>query len=182
MIRLVLISAVIAGGVAAGARRADACTCLPQTEAEQLEAHDIVFEGTAATVEPGGDEMERATFRIDEVIKGAADDKTVIEYGTSTAGCGLGHLEVGTRMRMYVQTMNDGALQAGLCGGSRRLDLPPVPTGDPTGSPADNPLPPAPHKRGCGACASGGGEDGGNLAWLPGSILVGALLLRRRRT
>ena len=178
MTRILVVAVVIAGGLAAGARRADACTCLPRTEAEQLEAHDLVFTGTVATVEPGGDGMERATFLIESIEKGAADNTTVIEYGTSTAGCGLGHLEVGTPMKMYVQTMNDGSLQANLCGGSRRLDLPPVPTGDPGGSPADNPLPLAPQKRGCGGCAVGGGGGGAGLLLL---ILVGAALLGRRR-
>jgi MYXO-CTERM domain-containing protein len=178
MMRAVLIAVVIAGGLVAGARRADACTCLPRSEAEQLEAHDLVFTGTVATVEPGGDGIERATFLIESIEKGAADNTTVIEYGTSTAGCGLGHLEVGVRMKMYVQTTNDGSLQAGLCGGSHRLDLPPVPTGDPVWTPADNPLPVPPRKRGCGACAADGGESGADLAWL---VIAGALLLRRRR-
>jgi len=114
MMRALVIGVVIVGGVVAGARRADACSCLARSEAEQLEAHDLVFTGKVATVTPGDDNMERTTFTIDAIEKGAVDARTVIEYGTDTAACGLGHLAVGTPMKMYVNTTDDGTLEANL--------------------------------------------------------------------
>jgi hypothetical protein len=171
---VVLVAGAVA--VALAPARADACSCLVLTEAEQLERADLVFEGAVASVEPGAEAgTARARFRIEKLVKGTADDTTLIDHAISSAACGLGELAVGERWRMYVRTMEGGLLHANLCGGSTRLEGKAGP-----GPGATGPTPIAGQKRGCGGCGAGG--DGAGGAWvLLAFVWAGVRAERARR-
>lgn len=159
---LALIGATVGMASAPACAR---CSCAPVTEAQSLEAADLVFVGVITNEDRSGvrrSSMDPVllTFRVDSVEKGSAGSSVVVKTAVSDASCGWEY-SAKTVYRVYVR---DG--QTNLCSGNKEL-----------GSAPDVVMT---HK---------GAAPGPDLVWgvVAGAAVliagaVGYLVLRRRRT
>jgi len=180
-------AATVALALAASPRRADACRCMPRSPDVLRQDADLVFEGEIIKIAPADPKellppdvdpsyyTQRATFRIEKVIKGEAHGVIVLAYSEDTARCGLGDLQRGSRYLVYAKR-KDGLITSSLCSGTEKLQgPPPVPPPGPAPAPAPAPVPP-PHG-GCAHC--GAGEPTGAAPLI--LAVAAAVLLRPRR-
>lgn len=159
-----------------------ACSCAaPPSDAASLQSSDAVFSGELVDRhEPGlleglGQQASSVpatfVFAVETVYKGRVARSQGVESARSGASCGL-ELPQGRRVLVFAEATNDGALTAGLCGGSRLLESAEVPFAD-----GRDPRP------GTAALPGGGGLPlaAVSLAGLAVVVLGGSAFLRRRR-
>jgi hypothetical protein len=99
-----------------------ACTCLPMTFAESVEASEMVFVGTVTARESGvetpfGPGVD-ATFAVDEVYRGDVPADAVVRTADNSAACGV-EFVVGESYLVLARSGPDG-LESDLCMGSSR--------------------------------------------------------------
>ena len=169
-----------------------ACSCAPVSAADARARADAVFTGTLTRREEPDNIMRssadpaRLIFKVDGVSKGHVAAMQGILTAMSGASCGL-EVVVGHRYEVYAE-VEDGALTASLCGGTRpagpfpRLNAEPVP---PTvATPGDAPT--ATYAPRAGEADTRGGGRG--WAWPASAVgagivlgAVGLVVGRRRR-
>ncbi len=105
----------LAALLAAGAP-ALACTCLQRTDAEIVEAADVVVVGRITDVKPGGEPNAgtlTATVEVLRIVKGRVHRQIQVTTRDNAAACGL-PLRVGATVRLAANKLNDG-LHTNIC-------------------------------------------------------------------
>jgi hypothetical protein len=150
-----------------------ACDCAPGTVAEQFDAADAVFVGTARTVDSssglfGASPQRRVTLDVSLVHKGDVLSRTEVLTADASASCGF-DFQVGHMYLVY--SSKDGTtLRTTACAGT--IDL--VSSVDPiAGGATPAPAPPLPGSRLCALVFWAG------IAAVPVLLLI--LVSRRRR-
>jgi hypothetical protein len=175
--------------------RARACSCLPGTPESQLTAATAVFEGRVVSIVRRGDpEVGPArlevTLEVVQTWKAANAERIVVTTASDSAACGVS-FEEGRSYLVYAATGDDGALIAGLCGGTARREdsdaavaamgagVTPVDVSDE--APASRPQAAAPGAGGCASCAVGAQRRDAGVPLLTALVLCAVLLGARRR-
>ncbi len=99
--RFLLITAVMAAGLLAIPAVAQACSCLPPTEASVTAKADVAVGGTVLrTWRVGGLMTGRryATIRVNRIYKGRVPRVIQVETRTNSAACGV-NFEIGRSYR-----------------------------------------------------------------------------------
>ena len=152
-LRSVFALAVFASTLLVGTGTASACSCAAATDAELVDAVDVIFRGTVINYEfiedaDGDGEWSSGdpatfTFAVDEVFKGTATETQRVLSPVSGASCGLeiaheGEFIVLAQSALWEgPSLAEGELAAYLCDGTRPAaagfdtDLEPYPP-DPT--------------------------------------------------
>ena len=125
--------------------RADACSCVPQTGAEQAARADVVFAGTVTVIEApitgftfsSMDPMS-IRFAVDAVYKGEATRTYWVSSARSGASCGFEFL-VGKRYMVFARVSGD-RVETDLCSGTLQGGLDPASVALPAGhAPGEDP-------------------------------------------
>jgi hypothetical protein len=93
-----------------------ACSCRPRTEAEIIEAADVVVAGEVTDVRrrgPSGSGTVIATIDVARIIKGRIHRQIEVLTRDNSAACGV-NFEKGQRVRIAASKLNDG-LNTNLC-------------------------------------------------------------------
>ena len=103
-------------------RPAQACTCSNETPEAQFAAATSVFEGRVVAIErEGAPEVGparlRVTFEVVQTWKAANVERLIVTTATDEAACGVAFAQ-GRSYVVYAIAGSDGALAAGLCGGT----------------------------------------------------------------
>lgn len=105
---------------------AQACTCMPQDAAAEVEAAGVIFVGTptgrtdAQEPDPELDIDAAAwTFDVETVHRGTVGATTTVASATNSAACGITFRE--GEKYLVLGTEVDGELRAGLCSGTGLL-------------------------------------------------------------
>lgn len=101
---------------------ARACSCVTGTPEAHFAEATAVFEGRVLSIvrvgEPEvGPARLRVTFEVVQTWKAANAERLVVTTASDGAACGVAFLE-GQSYLVYATAGTDGALQAGLCGGT----------------------------------------------------------------
>lgn len=174
---------------------AAACSCAIGTDDEAIERADAVFSGRLLDRKDpgflsGGSSADFSTlrFEVDAVYEGDVAIDQVVVTEQSGASCGLeiegeGPFLVFAQASHYDQEVPDGAVYAGLCGGTRPLAEGNVPAsfGD-----ARPPTPPPGGGEPATTAPSSDDDDGAHLLFIGGLVAVtvaigGAIVLLGRR-
>jgi len=118
--------------------RASACSCVPQTGAQQAARADVVFGGTVTVIEPpitgltfsSADPMS-IRFSVDAVYKGDATRTYWVSSARSGASCGFEFL-VGKRYMVFARLSGD-RVETDLCSGTLQGGIDPASVGLPAG-------------------------------------------------
>jgi hypothetical protein len=145
VMRLLAVT-VLAGALSLGlGLRADACSCVQQTGAQQAARADVVFRGTVTVIEApitglvisSADPMS-IRFAVDAVYKGDATRTYWVSTERSDASCGFEFL-VGRQYTVFARVFGD-RVRTDICSGTIRGGLDPGSAGLPTGgAPRDDP-------------------------------------------
>ncbi len=134
-LRSLVAAAIFASTLLLGTGTASACSCVESTDAELLDAVDVVFRGTLIDYEfvedPDGDgewsssDPATYTFAVSEVLKGTATETQRVLSPVDGASCGLEIPHEGEFIVLAQAVLWDGPalaegdLAAYLCDGTR---------------------------------------------------------------
>jgi len=93
-----------------------ACSCLPRSEAQIIEAADVVVAGKVGDVRrigPAGSGSVIATIEVTRIIKGRVHRQIQVRTRDDPAACGV-DFQPGSVVRVAAQKLNDG-LNTNLC-------------------------------------------------------------------
>ena len=93
-----------------------ACSCLPRSEAEIIEAADVAVVGKVGEVRrtgPSGAGGLLATIEVTRIIKGRVHRQIQVRTRDNAAACGI-EFKSGSVVRVAAQKLNDG-LNTNLC-------------------------------------------------------------------
>jgi hypothetical protein len=99
-----------------GATPALACSCLPRSEAQIIEAADVAVAGKVSDVRrigPAGSGSVIATIEVTRIIKGRVHRQIQVRTRDNPAACGI-DFQTGSVVRVAAQKLNDG-LNTNLC-------------------------------------------------------------------
>jgi hypothetical protein len=137
---------VFAGALSLGlGLRASACSCVPQTGAQQAARADVVFGGTVTVIEPpitgltfSSMDAMSIRFSVDAVYKGDATRTYWVSSARSGASCGFEFL-VGKRYMVFARVSGD-RVETDLCSGTLQGGRDPASVGLPAGrAPREDP-------------------------------------------
>lgn len=141
-----LAAAVLAATLSLGlGARASACSCVPQTGAQQTARADVVFRGTVTVIEPpitgftfsSLDPMS-IRFRVDAVYKGDAPRTFWVSTARWGASCGF-EFTVGRDYTVFARVSGD-RVETDLCSGTLQGGLDPASAALPAGrAPREDP-------------------------------------------
>ncbi|TKK89481.1 hypothetical protein FDA94_08785 [Herbidospora galbida] len=119
--RILIVLALLTGGLVLGNAPAHACSCAPLTSAERMEHAAVVFTGTVtrldAPFEPFSPDVPNVfTFHVDHAYKGAPTAALEVASHTQGPACGM-RFEPGSRWLIFARSEN-GELESGLCSGN----------------------------------------------------------------
>lgn len=191
LVRLVLVVVVaVAGAVLRPANVACACSCRALTTAEAVAQASAVFEGDVTAVVPpsrtgqwSSNDPVAYTVRVAQVYKGSVPAETVVTSATSEASCGV-------ELKGHVVVFADGpayAMSTTLCSVPAPLNRSQLGPGRPPAtrwlseSPPPSAGAPAPSADGSPSTDSSGWWA--TVTWLAlgGAVVLGGLLVWRRR-
>ena len=93
-----------------------ACSCLPRSEAQIIEAADVAVAGKVGDVRrigPAGTGRVIATIDVTRIIKGRVHRQIQVRTSDNPAACGI-DFQPGSVVRVAAQKLNDG-LNTNLC-------------------------------------------------------------------
>lgn len=99
-----------------GATPALACSCLPRSEAQIIEAADVAVAGKVSDVRRfgrAGSGSVIATIEVTRIIKGRVHRQIQVRTRDNPAACGI-DFQPGSVVRVAAQKLNDG-LNTNLC-------------------------------------------------------------------
>jgi hypothetical protein len=142
----ILAFAVLVGALSVGlGLRADACSCVQQSGAQQAARADVVFRGTVTVIEPpitglmiSSADPIGIRFAVDAVYKGDATRTYWISTERSGASCGFDFL-VGREYTVFAAVRGD-RLHTDICSGTMQGGRDPASIGLPAGrAPREDP-------------------------------------------
>ncbi len=114
-----LLAPLLAVQLSAGAGRAHACECYPETGTELLDKADAVFSGRVISV---AEYWEPVVIEVDRVWKGAVAS-TASVHGFDGTSCSYGPFVEGAAYLVYADVSpSDGTLTTWACSGTARLE------------------------------------------------------------
>jgi Tol biopolymer transport system component len=123
--KVVLLCLMIMGFGQLQVRPVWACSCLPVTPSDALEAADAVFAGVATEIEmPSGtvissDDPVQVQFRVQQRWKGSQVQRLTVTTALDSAACGY-TFQADQRYLVFAHSV-DGQLTTGLCSGTQPL-------------------------------------------------------------
>src|SRR5262245_34625762 len=82
-----LVGGLIAAGVAGDP--ASACSCIPETVAEYICGHEVIFEGLALKSVTAGNDQAITTFKVEKNWRGASQQEVTVSHGLDGGMCGV---------------------------------------------------------------------------------------------
>jgi hypothetical protein len=177
-------------------RPAAACKCMLVPPSEAAAQASAVFEGRVVEVtdvQGAATPRRSVTLRVVRGWKGMQSERAVVTTASDSAACGIDFAR--DQNYLVYASMQDGALTANSCGGTRLsteaeedfkalgMGWTPVDpnTKDSAAKPAEKPEPPA--RGGCAGCTIGGQRDSRpTLAWLLPALWLTRSTYRRFRS
>jgi hypothetical protein len=119
ILRIILLSLLLASHFLGSARPGYACSCLPPVPPQDaMSEAAVVFAGQVTNVAPaagdaGGPQLIPVTFEVSQVWKGSADAQMTVRTERDSAACGY-PFEAGREYIVYAY-LGDNLLQTNLC-------------------------------------------------------------------